>query len=106
MLKLSDVTNTSMEPTGLRKRHKDQHHNQSAHIDICSSVCGELVLVQFCELLIYRSSCDVFIMNYLKSDIHFFDDKLSNYHVIHDAVQTGSVLYLSLFIHYLTRFDQ
>ena len=42
--------------TNMMRVTKAENHNKS---DSCSSVKGELVLVQFCELLIYRSSFSV-----------------------------------------------
>ena len=46
-----------MEPTEVKKgQKKDENHNKSAHIDDCSSVKGEPVLVLFCEVLKYRNS--------------------------------------------------
>ena len=50
-----------MDTTQLRKgTEKYKNHNKSAHVVNCSEVRGELVLVQFCELLIYRSSSTIF----------------------------------------------
>ena len=42
--------------TNMMRVTKAENPNKS---DSCSSVKGELVLVQFCELLIYRSSFSV-----------------------------------------------
>ena len=51
--RLINTSPTNMETKGHKKHER---HYESAHIDNCSSVKGELVLVQFCELPIYRSS--------------------------------------------------
>ena len=58
-----------MEPAGLRTVGKKyENHNKFAHINNCSSVKGELVLVQFCELLIDRSSSTMVQIHVVVSD--------------------------------------
>lgn len=59
---------TNMETTRHRKGYNEnENHNTSAHVDNCSCVKVELVLVQFCKLLIYKSSSTIFKLEVLVS---------------------------------------